>query len=78
MSGREVDRQKYKKVETAAKKMIRNKKNSLERDIAKKRKADPKLYYSYVNSAKRNRSRIGPLRNDAGDFVIRTLARRGN
>ena len=50
--------------------MIRNKKNALERDIAKKRKTDPKLYYSYVNSGKRNSSLIGPLKNDAGEFVI--------
>ena len=29
------------------------------------------MYYSYVSSAKRNRSRIGPLKNDAGDFIIK-------
>ena len=27
--------------------------------------------YSYVNSAKRSRSRIGPLKNDAGEFIIK-------
>ena len=30
-TGREVDRQKYKRLETASKRMIRNKKNALER-----------------------------------------------
>ena len=69
-TGRACDHDKYKKIEASSKKIIRNKKNSLERSIAKKRKSDPKLYYSYVNSAKRNRSRIGPLKNDDGEFVI--------
>ena len=32
---------------------------------------NPKMYYSYVNSAKKNRSRIGPLKNADGDFIIK-------
>ena len=51
--------------------MIRNKKNALEQSIAKNCKTDPKTYYSYVNSAKRNRSQIGPLKNDDGEFIIK-------
>ena len=69
-TGRECDRQLYKKAETKSKKTIRNKKNALERDIARKRKTEPKLYYAYINSAKRSKSRIGPLKNDTGEFVI--------
>ena len=41
------------------------------RNIARNRSTNPKMYYSYVNSAKKNRSRIGPLKNDDGDFVIK-------
>ena len=70
-TGRETDRMTYKNVERESKRMIRNKKNALERNIAKNRTVNPKMYYSYVNSAKKNRSRIGPLKNDDGDFVIK-------
>ena len=28
------------------------------------------MYFSYVNSSKRNRSRIGPLKNDDGEFIV--------
>ena len=50
--------------------MIRNKKNAFERNIAKNRKINPKLYFSYVDSAKKNKGRIGPLKNDDGEFVV--------
>ena len=70
-TGREIDRMAYKKAERESKRMIRNKKNALERNISKNRTTNPKMYYSYVNSAKKNRSRIGPLKNDDGDFVIK-------
>ena len=60
----------YAKSERECKRMIRNKQNALERNIAKNRKMNPKMYYSYINSAKRDRSRIGPLKNDDGEFVV--------
>ena len=69
-TGRETDRVLYRNTERTTKRMIRNKKNALERDIAKNRKTNPKKYFSYVNSSKRNKSRIGPLRNDSGEFII--------
>ena len=69
-TGRTSDKLKYKETERQSKKMIRNKKNALERNIAKNSKTNPKMYFSYVNSSKRNRSRIGPLKNDDGDFII--------
>ena len=50
--------------------MIRNKKNAFKRNIAKNRNSNPKMYYSYVNSAKKNRCRFGPLKNEAGEFVV--------
>ena len=50
--------------------MIRNKKNSYERNIANNRNINPKLYYSYVNSKKKNKSHFGPLKNKAGEFVV--------
>ena len=70
-TGRTSDKLKYAKSERESKKMIRNKKNALERNIAKNRNLNPKLYYSYVNSTKRHRSRIGPLKNDNGEFIIK-------
>ena len=50
--------------------MIRNKKNALEQIIARNRKSNPKMYFSYVNSAKKNKSRLGPQQNDKGEFII--------
>ena len=35
--------------------------DAFERNIAKNRKTNPNLYFSYVNSSKKNRSKIGPL-----------------
>ena len=70
-TGRETERLAYRNTERATKKMIRNKKNALERDIARDRKTNPKKYFSYVNSSKRNKSRIGPLKNKEGEFIIR-------
>ena len=40
------------------------------RNIAKCRKTNPKLYFSYVKRAKKNKSRFGPLKNDDSEFVI--------
>ena len=49
--------------------MIRNKKNAMERKIAKEAKENPKTFYAYINSAKRTRSKIGPLKED-GEIVV--------
>ena len=69
-TGRLSDWATYAEKERACKRMIRNKNNALERSIAKNRKTNPKMYFSYVNSAKRNKSRLGPLKNDNGEFII--------
>ena len=68
--GRATDKAVYTKAERECKRMIRNKKNAYEWSIAKSRNYNPKQYYSYVNSAKKNRSRFGPLKNDDGEFVV--------
>ena len=54
----------YKRCETSTKKIIRNKKNALERQVAKDCKQNPKLFYSFINSSRRSRSTIGPLNKD--------------
>ena len=69
-TGRTTEKAAYTMTEKRCKQMIRNKKNAYERNIAKNRNINPKLYYSYVNSAKKNRNRFGPLKNDAGEFII--------
>ena len=69
-TGRGTERALYAKTERDCKRMIRNKKNAYERMIAKNRKVNPKLYFSYVNSAKKNRGRVGPLKNSDGEFII--------
>ena len=53
-TGRATDRALYAKNERECKRMIRNKKNAYERNIAKNRNTNPKMYFSYVNIAKKN------------------------
>ena len=65
-----TERATYAKSERECKRMIRNKKNAYKRNIAKNRNINPKMYFSYVNSAKKNKSKIGPLKNDNGEFII--------
>ena len=69
-TGRATDKAVYTRTEKECKRMIRNKKNSYERNIARNRNVNPKLYYSYVNSAKKNKSRFGPLKDEDGEFVV--------
>ena len=45
-TGRETECTAYKKAKRESKRMIRNKKNALERNIAKNRTSNPKMYYS--------------------------------
>ena len=60
-SGRDNDKDSYKIWETKTKKLIRNRKNTMERHIAKESKSNPKIFFSYINSARRSHSPIGPL-----------------
>ena len=60
----------YKSLEKKTKKMVKNKKNGLERKIAKEAKDNPKAFYAYINSSKRARSKIGPLKNSDGEIVV--------
>ena len=65
----ERSKEEYKKTVTTLKRKIRNKKNSLERKIAESRKSNPKMFYSFINSAKKTRTKIGPLHDDQGAAV---------
>ena len=51
----------YKQSVKKAKKMQSNAKKNFEKKLAKDSKANPKAFYSYVNSKKSNRYCIGPL-----------------
>ena len=61
---KEEARREYKQWENKTKKIIRNKKNALERQIAKDSKLNPKCSFSFINSSRRSRSTIGPLKKD--------------
>ena len=65
----EQDKKKYKALEAKTKKAIRNRKNALERQIAKNAKENPKAFYSYLNSQRKTRTRVGPLRDEDGQVV---------
>ena len=58
---RELDRVRYKMLETAVKKQIRNAKNSWERKVVECRKTNPKLYYSQLSRTRTMRSKVAPL-----------------
>ena len=63
-SRREEEKEKYMEWEAKTKKLIRNRKNALERRVAKDCKLNPKSFFSYINSARRSRSSIGPFKID--------------
>ena len=66
---RATDKEHYKKAVKEVKKKIKNKKNAHERRIMACRKSNPKSFYSYINSAKKTRRKIGPLKNSEGIAV---------
>ena len=57
-------------LEKSVKKKIENSKNSVERRITKEAKENPRSFYSYVNSSKHSRVKIGPLSDRDGNLVI--------
>ena len=59
----------YKESESRVKRLIRNGKNGIERQIAKDSKTNPKRFFSFVNSSRRNRSTIGPLTGTSDEIV---------
>ena len=73
---KEEEKKAYKTWENKVKKLIRNKKNAVERDAAKDCKSNPKRFYSYINSARRSRSTIGPLK--CGDELVVDPQRQAN
>ena len=68
-TGRTREEEEYKRRVNETKKKIRNKKNALERKVVQNRKTNPKSFYAYVNSAKKTRGKIGPLKNNEGDLI---------
>ena len=46
-----------------ASKAVKLAKKNFEKQIAKKIKSDPKLFYSYVKSKTKSKSAVGPLTN---------------
>ena len=63
------DIQEYKKTVKEVKKKIKNKKNALERKVMRCRKTNPKFFYAFINSSKKSRSKIGPLKRENGEAV---------
>ena len=68
-TGGEREEREYRHKVNETKKKIRNKKNALERKVVQSRKTNPKSFYAYVNSAKKTRGKIGPLKNNNGDLI---------
>ena len=70
---REGDKEEYRRKEKETKNLIRNRKKETEKNVIKYRKSNPKLFYSHINRAKKTKSRIGPLLNDANETVVDPL-----
>ena len=62
-TGRETDREEYRRKEKETKNMIRNRKNGWEKKILENRKQNPKLFYAQINRARKTRDKIAPLRD---------------
>ena len=67
----------YKNLEKLVKRRIRNSKNNTERRVAKEAKENPKAFFSYVNSSKETRVKIGPLKDKSGNIVTDPLEQAG-
>ena len=63
----------YKACESRVKKLIRNRQNTIEKQIAKDGKTNSKRFFSFINSAKRSRSSIGPLTGSNNERVTDPL-----
>ena len=63
------EKKEYEELEKGTKRMIRNRKNEVERKIAREAKSNPKNFYSYVNGAQQSRSKIGPLKDKDGVVI---------
>ena len=68
-TGRTREEEEYRRVVNETKRKIRNKKNALERKVVQTRKTNPKSFYAYINSAKKTRGKIGPLKNENGELI---------
>ena len=66
---KQKDKEDYKEIEKRTKRLIRNSKNRVEKRVAKESKENPKLLYSYINSGKNMRSKIGPLKDENEELV---------
>ena len=69
-TGDSIDKTAYREAERKTKGAIRRKKKNFERKVARESKTNPRFFYSYVNSSKRARGKIGPLKDDGGTVII--------
>ena len=65
----ERDRGIYKQWEKKTKDQVKNAKKKLEREVVKDAKNNPKRFYSYINNARKTKSKIGPLKRENGEIV---------
>ena len=65
----DADKAKYKELEARVKKMVLNKKKSTEKAVAKDAKNNPKAFFSYINSCRESRPKIGPIRDKEGNVI---------
>ena len=69
MTKTERDKDVYKQWEKKTKDEVKNAKKKLEREVIKDAKNNPKRFYSYINSARKTKSKIGPLKRENGEIV---------
>ena len=57
----------YKQVQSFSKSVIRKAKRDFEKKLAENAKKNPKAFYRYINSTCKSQSKVGPLKDAAGN-----------
>ena len=66
----ERDKDAYRQLGKEMKNKIKNAKNKLEREVIRDAKTNPRRFYAYINSARKVKSKIGPLKRPDGEIVV--------
>ncbi len=63
----------YKKMERNVNKEVRRSKRLFEQNLAKRIKDDPKAFFAYLNSQRKVKESVGPLKNKEGELITDEL-----
>ena len=76
-TGKDKDCDAYKNALHAATNEVRKSNRNVEHKLAHTIKSDSKSFYAYVRSKQNVRDRVGPLEDNAGNIITRTVCCNG-